>query len=373
MNKINYSFDNVFLDYNYTQIFTELCKKNNLIQKNFLGYTEKYEGIHLIGEKKLLRTMVLYDKIDFASSEYDCSILIDKGFVAEKSICSSDIEPDIQQESEAVTIMSAYKKDIIKLVKKDFKEYLKVLQNPEYSDTADLWKKNDYINDILYNIYVSKDKKLNLKDDYCTILENLDSLSISGDGTETFIRNCIINQINSLIGIRHNIAYSIMASEKYNSIYMCDFLNGQNKLQAVMPEENTYAFIKTRLPDEVNILPMPQTMEDVFRMRKHPSLKAFRKVLNEWNYYINNNDIKAAQKIKKDIVSANHELEKLGKVKKFINSPITRTGLFLFGFIIDLGLKNSLLSGVLNTIDYVEPSITTGLTNKFSWTHINDK
>lgn len=373
MNKINYSFDNVFLDYNYTQIFTELCKKNNLIQKTFQGYTEKYEGIPLIGEKKLLRTMVLYDKIDFASSVYDCSILIDKGFVAEKSICSSDIEPEIQQETEAVTIMSAYKKDIIRLLKKDFKENLKVLQDPQYPETADLWKNIINTNDILYNIYVSKNKKLNLKDDYNTILENLDTLSCSGSFEETFLRNYIIDQINSLIGIRHNIAYSIMASKKFNSIYMCDFLNGHNKLHPVMPEENTYAFIKTRLPDEVNILPMPQTIDDVFRMRKHPSLKAFRKVLNEWNYYINNDDVKAAQKIKKDIVSANHELEKLGKVKKFINSPITRTGLFLFGFIIDLGLKNSFLSGVLNTIDYVEPSITTGLTNKFSWTHINDK
>lgn len=123
--------------------------------------------------------------------------------------------------------------------------------------------------------------------------------------------------------------------------------------------------MQTSLPCEVNILPMPTTLQDVWNMRKHPAISAFRKVMCEWNHYIQTEDINAAVKIKKDVIKANHYLENLGKYKKFSLSPYVRTGLFVAGFI-------PILSNIVNIYSYAEPYIFNYIEGKHSWTHIND-
>ena len=44
MGKINYLFDNAFLDLQNTQTFTELCKKNKAISKDIDGSVVTYDG-----------------------------------------------------------------------------------------------------------------------------------------------------------------------------------------------------------------------------------------------------------------------------------------------------------------------------------------
>lgn len=59
MGKINYLFDNAFLDLQNTQTFTELCKKNKAISKDIDGSVVTYDGTPLRGVKRLLRNLVL--------------------------------------------------------------------------------------------------------------------------------------------------------------------------------------------------------------------------------------------------------------------------------------------------------------------------
>lgn len=366
MKKINYSFDNVFFDSQYSDVFIELCKKNKLIKQDILCQTVEFDGRPLIGEKKLLRSLVLFDKIDFASSIYDCSELVERELISTESICCSNLETDPACEEVAVSIMSAYKTDIIQYLKREYKNKLKMLQDNK-TPSHEYWRTRVYNGKHMNRVFITSDFSADLDNDYYTLIENLDQLYSIGGGGEAFLHHYFfMDQIGTLLGLRNNIAYALMSSNEKKSIYLSDFLTGKNEFIAPNPAENVYAFVKARLPDEINILPMPQTLQDVWKMRQNPAIVSFRKVMGEWDYYINHGDISAAEKIEKDIIKANQYLEKIEKYKKCMSSPYVRTGYFLGGFIPNI-------SNVLNVISFVEPIITDGLLKKYSWTHINDK
>ena len=82
--------------------------------------------------------------------------------------------------------------------------------------------------------------------------------------------------------------------------------------------------------------------------------------MDEWTSYINSNDINAANKMKKDIVRANKSLEKIGKLRRIYNAPITRTIICAGGFV-------PIIGQVLNVISWAEPYIVSRLEEKSGW------
>lgn len=366
MQTANYTFDSLFLDSKYSDVFLELCKKSGIIHHDVLGHKTTISGHALNGSKKLLRALVLFEKIDFESSIYDYSELIDKGIISEDSMCCSNTNPQNEYELAAVSIMSAYKRGIIKYVREDFKSMLRTLQNPRKTPSYKFWQEISYSRELVDSIFITNGFLASLDKDYYELISHLDLLYNSSRGQEGFMHTLIIDQISTLLGIRNNIAYSLMAAEKNNSLFFSDFLNRSAKQSITNPGENIYSFVKTRLPSEVNILPMPQTLDDVWRMRNHSSVVSFRKVMREWNRCINDNDITAANRIKKDIIKANKAMEKLGMVKRCIDSPYIRTGYFIGGFV-------PFISSLVNVVSFIVPVITDALIEKYSWTHIGDR
>lgn len=358
--KVNYSFDSVFLDPQYSDTFIELCKRENIITKDIDGYKVNPERKPLTGKFNLLRALVLFDKVDFSSSIYDCEELIEKGIVSEHGICCSNENTDENYEKAAVPIMEAYKAGIIKYLRDEYKKSLK-LRN--FSDGEKIVYNEDDFN----RIVLTRDYSCDLTEDFDAIVRNLDVLyAPANENTAMFIHNALYtDHISSLLGIRNNLAYALQSSEKNRSVYMGSFLNEGHGSKLYDPAENVYAFVKTKLPDEVKYLPMPQTFEDVLKMRKDPSIKAFRNVMKEFDYYINNDDITAAEKIKKDIIKANHYFESLDKVKSFSSSQIVRTACFGLSWI-------PIISNVVSIVSFVGPIVLDSLEAKYSWTHINE-
>ena len=365
MRKINYLFNSAFLDLQNTQTFTELCKKNKTISKDIDGSAVTYDGTPLRGVKRLLQNLVLFENIDFSSSIYDCSQLIERGLIAEKSICCSNSDPNTDYDKQAVCIMSAYRSDIIKQNIEIYKDHLRMLQS-SYNPNRDMWMEKNH--KTINKICISKNVYIDLERDYYKIIQNLDLLygSVVKNNIDKFLYNLFNGDaVSNLIGIRDNLAYALQSIEENNSVYISNNLNHLQGKKIENNVDNVYAFVQVNLPNEVNVLPMPTTLQDVWNMRKHPAISTFRNVMSEWNYYIQTEDIIAAKKIEKDIIKANHGLEKLGKYKKLASSPYVRTGLFIVGFI-------PLLSNFVNIYSYAEPYIFNLVENKYSWTHIND-
>lgn len=365
MGKINYLYNNAFLDLQYTQTFTELCKKKGIITKDILGGSVGYEGMPLRGVEKLLQYLVLFENIDFSSSIYDCSQLVERGIINEKSICCSNNDPPCDYEKQAVSIMSAYKSDIIRQNVELHKDELTMLRS-KYSPSREYWCNKEY--ESINSICISKNLSLNLKKDYFEIINNLDILDDSRIKNNDYkLLDNILNghPASNLFGIRNNLAYAFQSINENDAVFISNNLKHLqgNRIDKIV--DDIYVLVQTSLPDDANILPMPTTLEDVWEMRSHPSISAFRKVMSEWNYYIQKNDINAAQKIKKDIIKANHNLKKIGKYKEFSSTPFVRTGLFLASFV-------PIVSEVLNVYSYVEPYFSDYFEKENNWTHLNE-
>ena len=368
MKRINYSFNKAFLGPQFRKTFEEMCLKHKIIKKDLVfGEKEEYDGWPLTGEKEILRAMVLFDKIDFPTSIYDCTELIDRGVIDENNICNSDIELDQINMNRAAQIMKAYKKDVISFIIKSGKDYLKFFQKKN-SPSRDFWKDVHFSSELVCS-FCCGDFYVDLNDEYNKIIDHLDFL-VSLDGqTKRLIEKHEVSYSATeleLLGVRNNIAYALKSCEESDSVYLGGFLNSDGEKSLTNPGKDIYGFVKTRLPDEVCYLPMPQTLDDVWRMRKKTCIKDFRKIMEEWNYYINQNELKAADKIKKDIIKVNSGFEKLERVKKFVYSPYIRTGIFALGFV-------PLISYFINIISYVIPMYIEEKEMEFSWTHINDK
>lgn len=365
MENFNFLFDKAFLDVQNEVILVELCKKNEVISKDIFGEPVKYDGMPLRGVQKLLRNLVLFENIDFSSSYVDCSQLIERGLIPEKNICCSNSEPDSECVSQAVSIMSAYKSDIIRQVVQLYKNDLLGLQNSD-NPNREFWKERE--SKSIKKICISKNLYLDLNKDYYKIIQNMDMLFAPGvpNNVDKFLFDLFCGDaVSILFQIRGSLAYAFEANKDNNSVYITDRLNYLQGKQIDKDANNIYALVKSGLPSDVNILPMPTTLEDVWRMRSHPAIKTFRKVLSEWNYYIQTDEFGAARKMEKDIIKANQGLEKIGKYKKLVSSPYVRTGLFIAGFI-------PVLSNIVNIYSYAEPHILTFAESKYSWTHIND-
>lgn len=340
-------------------------QKKAFITKDINNSSITYDGMPLRGIQKLLRHLVLFENIDFASSIYDCSQLIERGLVLENSICCSNNEPSENYEKKAISIMSAYKSDIVRQNIEIYKDELQMLQRP-YNPNHTFWEKKNH--KTINRIRISDDAYLDVKRDYYDIIQNLDFLycSITQKSTSNFLYELFNGDaILNLIGIRNNLAYACQSMEKNKSVFISNNLNNLQGKSSKKIVDDVYVLVKTSLPNEVNILPMPTTIQDVWEMRKNPAIKTFRKVLSEWNYYFETDNISAAEKIKKDIIKANHYLEKLDKYKKFSSSPYVRTGLFVAGYI-------PVLSNILNIYSYAEPYIVDYIDKNCNWTHIND-
>lgn len=363
--KIDYSYEYAFLDQQYATTFTELCVKTKTITKDFLGEGTTYTGQPLRGMKGLLRNLVLFEKVDFSSSIWDCEQLIDRGLIPEKSICCSNQDPDAKYTEQAISIMSTYKADIIRLNQEIYKDELCALQS-RYSPTRDFWKNKD--SNTINTIWLKDNFYVDFKDQYSNIIRNLDKLeTIVTQGREERLMNDALNgnAITNLAGIRDNLAYALQAVEERKAVYLTSKLNHMQGEKITNTAADLYAFVEAQLPNEVNVLPMPETLEDVWNMRRHPSVKTYRKVMNEWNHYLQEGDIDAVKKMKKDVIKANHGLERIGKCKRFLASPYTRTGICALGFI-------PIISEILNVSSFAEPYILNSLENKYSWTHLNE-
>lgn len=261
--------------------------------------------------------------------------------------------------------MSAYKSDIIRQNTQMHKDVLRMLQS-SYNPNRDFWKERSY--KTINKIYISKNERLDLRDDYYFIIQNLDELFKPTDGNNLsrfFYEVYNGDALSNLIEIRADLAYALQSIDENDSVYVSSNLTHLQGKQIKNNGDGIYALVQTSLPNEANILPMPTTLQDVWDMRKHPAILTFRNIMSEWDHYIQAGDINAADKIKKDIIKANKGLERLGKYKRLSSCPYVRTGLFLVGLI-------PALSNVLSIYSYAEPYIIDYIERKYSWTHIND-
>lgn len=369
----NLNFDTLFLDSIYKDLFERYCIRQGLITKRFDDYIEQsakdLETLKspLRGIKQLLIWLTLFEFIDSNSSIYDFSKLVDIGLVKESNFLSDPKDKsDIfcgEYYDIAIDLMRIYKHDIIKHIKNKDKQELKSLQL--YAESRDFWRKIDPSQRKFFCVD-DHGNPLSLEKNYDEIIENVDALYDAATSFEDIEKRFefmfIWNRDISLdIGsIRDNLMLGLYHSDNNKLTFASTLFSNLFQSHTIDCIDSIYYTVQASLPNEVNVMPMPQSLNDVLKMRNSPYIKSFRSVMEEWSSYINSGEYVLAEKIKKDLVRANRQLEKLEKCKKFSTSPYTRVFNLLGGQIPYLG-------NILGVLSFLEPIAINHIQKKNGW------
>lgn len=341
------AFKTLFLDSNYQDVFENYCKRKKLISENI-----EIDKCPLTGIKKLFILLTLFEYIDSDCSIYDYSRIIELGLVSENCILKNNNDNILEignYSEQSVELLKLYKKDVVKYIKKN---------NNDRNKTF---------------LCVSPNNKiLSLENDYEELIQNCNlCTSISGAFKRfdegliySFFHNYDIEHIINII--KSNLTVGLYYSDTQDITFASSIFSEFSKCKHTDYVDNIYYTIRTQLPNEVNILPMPQTLNDVLKMRKSPYITSFRNTINEWSIYIEEGNLYLAKKIEKDLVKANKMLERLEKYKKFSQSPYCRVFNLLGSFI-------PYLSNVLSITSFAETYIIDNIQQKYGWTLITKK
>ena len=172
------------------------------------------------------------------------------------------------------------------------------------------------------------------------------------DGFETAIYNYFDKTFISIID-----ALEQGEGTLYSRIFNVNNLSGIN--QNKCDELNSY-IVKADFSSGINVIPKPETFNDVIKLRQDENLISFRRVFNEWIFCLQNNDIDYFIKMKNDVLKANKNLEKLSKFERVNNSVFVRILTIIGGYI-------PILSEILTGIGFVTPFVTDKIRLENSW------
>lgn len=368
----NFELKTLYLDKVYKDIFERYLIRKKMITKSFLDDKEQRpENLEitkcpLVGLKKLFILLTLFEDVNSNSSIYNFDRLIDVGLVKENNTLGNN-ENEVAYTAdiidEAVRLMKTYKRDIVKFIKRDDRELLRYLS--EKSEAKEFWKNVDRSS----RMFICTDINGNpfeLNRDFDAIVEQVDDLysgcnyfESRGEGLlfDLFQNRSIELDIGS---IRDNLIEGLYYSKNNSATFVSGIFSNTVPTKITDCVDSVYYTVQARLPNEINILPMPQSLDEVLKMRKSPYIKSFRNVMNEWSYYVGEGEYKLAEKIKKDLIIANRQLDHLDRYKRFSQSPYTRVFNVLGGFV-------PYLNVLLCIINLIEPYVTECIQEKNQW------
>ena len=373
-----FKFKNLYLDKQYRETLERFLIRNKIITR--MCYEDKDETPEqlevlktpLTGLHDVLRLLVFYEKFDCQNSIYNYDRLVDAGMVRNNAIVRRDKDIDISDPiiiSDTVSLMKAYKNDVIRYIKQKSKENYQALCTQ--GDSKEFWKQIDD-SKLPYTCSDEYGNLLELTKDYEEIIRDPEKLYPTEhlfdnplykfdvllfnrpvEDEISSIRNDLLEGLHDSLINGSTFASSILSS--------CSRIDRASQIKAVYDvyDQATIA-AQISLPPEADVLPMPQTWEDVRKFRKSQYIKSFRTVMREWCDCLEQGNEYLVNKMAKDVIKANQQLERLGKYKRATGKWYSRVALLAAGQFAEL-TKYTL------PIQALEIVITEGIERKNRW------
>ncbi len=300
---------------------TYYCDALALLLQNEGKTNEKFPTIFNGPEKYLLksilRILVLYDKLDSSSfplspdSDLSLNFLKSNGIIDEinyiNGITIFDKDESYWNSKDKKLIFA---KDISKhLILESKRTILSnfLIEYPMY---------NRPFSSNLVNIYDLEDKYERILKLHQNELMEKYFLEREGIGYSDFI--------NYLLILLSNVEKAIYFSSKEKMCYINNYISERPSSRVLSDKiiEDIYYTVKINFSEEIVVLPDPNNLDDVLRMRENKDLKRFRKVMTGWMDAANEGNETMMKKIQKDIGKANKELKSLKKIAVFKESPL---------------------------------------------------
>jgi hypothetical protein len=240
-------------------------------------------------KSQLLRMLTIFGKIDTGNfdPDLDWSSIKKMGLVSESPFTWE--YPTRDDLKEADKILINFKKRFI-----DFH----------------LWKRKDHYYPVHSNI--TKD----------ILIENFDACLKSESSATCPLGLDDFN--DDLFFERVSIAKGIRASSDLNITFATPLPSMTYKPEIDKHKiiDDLYYVARTKLTDEICILPEPKSLNDVAQMREQKEMIRFREVLSEWYTTLQEGVDSFEIKARRDLRKANKELTRLSKWRSYDSSPI---------------------------------------------------
>lgn len=278
------------------------------------GYIEKYHADFLYSDVSddleriknyrvknkgfLFFSMVLFDKIDSSYlSMYDLKKIIDLGIINEHAaITESDLHLMPETEFKELNQKIYIENEIMRSINETSIEIMILNKNNIMRSIQNYHDRHGYkiVNsEELSNHYLEWIKDCEFWGDQAEWGPTREALGIFKESIMQGLYNSVI---------KGDVYYEGIPSITSNNISLD--INEKN-----LVSEISY-ILQLDLTPLINYMPIPNSMDEVIKLRKRPEIKQFREIFFTWCDYIRNNELYLASKIKEDIERANRELEK---------------------------------------------------------------
>ncbi len=113
----------------------------------------------------------------------------------------------------------------------------------------------------------------------------------------------------------------------------------------------------------INLIPWPETLNDVCTLRQDSNLISFRTVFNQWISCLRQGDVQAFANMRNDVIKANENLRKLQKYRKIENSFYSR----VFSCV---GSLIPVINEILMGYGFITPFITDKIEKENEWCNL---
>lgn len=300
------NFDKLYVDEFFLRSLEKIAVSEKWIPKpKHMLYKRNYL------KQKILLYLTLFDNIDSPSLHFydaDVSRFINEGIFDKHSLMFNE-SPTVLEIQRGLGEKSQYK-STLKIIEETaistirYYKYILIDLNDSLGDYypyfrsfplrfGDIYDHFEYLLETPVNIVVEKFPEMSdVKDDLDKFKYNLEQILFA----------------------------SAIERKPFAASYIVPFKNYMSENVELV--NNVYYVVRTKLKNEIVYLPSPSTLNDVIKIRAHPSIKRFREVIAEWCKYLEEGNLKLECRARKDIQKANMELKRLTKYREFKNSPL---------------------------------------------------
>ena len=350
----------IYLDSYFRESLEQLSIREFIIEKyNYESSPQDNKIIHrhftnkrVLDKTRLFQILTLFEKIDGDSTIYDFSKFVDEGIVDKNALMLSNDDPLKLAKESDINLVCNIETTSNEIISSNRRKII-----------------NYFINDIEYASEISEKYSFSYMDllsKYNLFLDYLDDWQCSREVRDNYPEYILF--FDYLVDLKTSLDTGLYFSLKDNSSFISRIKNIPNikKENTINIIDDMEYIVKTNFTDELNILPYPENLADVFTMRKSKEITRFREVLSYWFQALEEGNPYLEKKIRKDIKKANSELKTLKKWKEYKDSQ--------FSFWLNsIGGHIPMLSNVLTLISMIGGLSEDYIEDKNTWVMLTKK
>jgi hypothetical protein len=311
----------LFLDFGYLNTLERLAIEEGWITSTLDGHMAEermefeIESTRDPLKGRILRLLTLFESVDSFGTDFDWSQLVEVGIVPKNSLMVGAMHSPkaIDEYGNNAETPSYERERILRYSEETASAFLKLFRKEIIAQHIRTSPKGLYTHQSRW--FVGRNDLMNEYDYFVEHLE--ESIPVEKLSYANFI-----NYIELVYqSIKDGLYFSCIDGH-------ASFIPSVSNLMGPEPPpipkliDDLYYLARTRLSDEILVLPQPRSIDEAVEMKNTKEMKQFRLILSHWLDALQVGDESAEKKIRHDIGKANKDLERLKRIKRFQESPL---------------------------------------------------